>query len=90
MILRSIKLRGIRSWEDGEIRFNEGFTAVVGPKGAGKSSLIDGIEFALFGDKAFPEYRGVMREGASSSDVELDAAYRGKDYCIRRGLRRTR
>jgi exonuclease SbcC len=89
LIVRSLKLQGIRSWEDGETKFCEGFTAIVGPKGAGKSSLIDGIEFALFGDKAFPEYRAIIREGSSSSEVELNVAYRGKNHYIHRGLTRT-
>lgn len=89
MIIRRIKLRGIRSWEEGEVNFPEGFIAIVGPKGAGKSSLIDAMEFALFGSEAFTEYKRIIRDGMPSAEVELTVEEVGKTYRIRRGLTRT-
>lgn len=89
MIIRKIRLRGIRSWEQGEVSFSEGFTAIVGPKGAGKSSLIDALEFALFGSEAFAEYKRVIRDGMSTAEVELVLEERGKTLQIKRGLTRT-
>jgi exonuclease SbcC len=89
MIIRRIKLRGIRSWEEGEVEFPEGFIAIVGPKGAGKSSLIDALEFALFGSEAFAEYKRIIRDGMSSAEVELTVEETGKTYRIKRGLTRT-
>jgi len=89
MIIRKIRLRGIRSWEQGEVSFPEGFTAIVGPKGAGKSSLIDALEFALFGSEAFAEYKRVIRDGMSTAEVELALEERGRTIQIKRGLTRT-
>ncbi|MGF3573528.1 MAG: AAA family ATPase [Candidatus Bathyarchaeia archaeon] len=86
MMIQRITLQGIRSWEKGEIKFEEGFTAILGPKGAGKSSIIDALEFALFGDEAFPEYSGVVKEGLSKSEVVLTVEDQGKIYQILRGL----
>jgi len=89
MILKNLQLRGIRSWEEGEIAFEEGFTAIVGPKGAGKSSIITAVEFALFGDEAFRDYDGLMREDARSSEAVLQVEDQGKGLVITRGLVRT-
>ena len=89
MIIKTLKVLGIRSWEEGETSFQEGFTAIVGPKGSGKSSLIDALEFALFGRGAFQDYEHVMREGASTSRVELTVEDSGKTIKIVRGLSRT-
>jgi len=89
VIVKRIRLRGIRSWEQGEVEFPEGFVAIVGPKGAGKSSLIDALEFALFGSEAFAEYRRIIRDEMSSAEVELTVEEAGKTYHIKRGLTRT-
>ncbi len=88
MILKRLRLKGIRSWEKGEIVFKEGFTTIVGSKGAGKSSIIAAVEFSLFGDEAFRDYGGLMREGVRSSDVLLEVEEQGKCLAITRGLSR--
>jgi len=89
MIVQQLRLQGVRSWEEGEINLEEGFTTIIGPKGAGKSSIIFGLEFALFGDEAYPKYTGIMREGASFSEVNLVLQDQGRVYIITRGLIRT-
>jgi len=89
VIIKKLRLRGIRSWEQGEVEFPEGFIAIVGPKGAGKSSLIDAFEFALFGSEAFAEYKRIIRDGMPSAEVELTVEESGKVYLIKRGLKRT-
>jgi len=89
MIIKSLKVFGVRSWEKGQTTFQEGFTAIVGPKGAGKSSLIDALEFALFGRGAFQDYEHIMREGATNTLVEVAVEDSGKTFIIKRGLIRT-
>ena len=49
MILKKIKLNNIRSYENQEIEFLEGSTLLSGDIGSGKTSILLGIEFALFG-----------------------------------------
>ncbi len=88
MILRRLQLRGIRSWEKGAIDFEEGFTSIVGSKGAGKSSIIAAIEFGLFGDEARRDYGGLMREGARNAEVVLEVEDQGRRIVITRGLSR--
>ena len=48
---RELTLRGFRSYRD-EVTFNfrdRHLIGIVGPIGAGKSSILDGVAFALFG-----------------------------------------
>ena len=88
MILKTLRLKGIRSWKEGEIPFTEGFTAIVGPKGVGKSSIITTVEFVLFGDEAFRDYAGLMRENSNSSEAVLQIEDQGRSFVITRGLTR--
>jgi len=49
MILKKITLNNIRSYEHQEVEFTEGSTLLSGDIGSGKTSILLGIEFALFG-----------------------------------------
>jgi DNA repair protein RecN (Recombination protein N) len=51
-----------------ELEFSEGFSALTGETGAGKSILIDALELAL-GARSDP---GVIREGASRSEISAE------------------
>lgn len=48
-----LKLKNWRSHLDSELKFSEGTNCFIGPMGAGKTSVLDGICFALFG--TFPQ-----------------------------------
>lgn len=86
--MKTLRLKGIRSWKEGEIPFTEGFTAIVGPKGVGKSSIITTVEFVLFGDEAFRDYAGLMREDSNASEAVLQIEDQGRGFIITRGLTR--
>ena len=49
MILESIELKNIRSYEQEQIKFPKGITLFEGDMGSGKSTILMAIEFALFG-----------------------------------------
>ena len=49
MKIKRIVLNNIRSYEKEEISFKEGSTLLSGDIGSGKTSVLLGIEFALFG-----------------------------------------
>lgn len=80
----ALKARGYRSFADLDYEFVDGATAVVGGNGAGKSSLIGAVDFALFG----PRGRSVepyVREGGDELMVELTFEHAGDEYRVRRG-----
>lgn len=62
MILKSIEIRGFKSFADfTELIFKEGITAVVGPNGSGKSNISDAIRWCL-GEQSVKNLRGGKME----------------------------
>jgi len=49
-LIRFLRLRGWKSHEDSALEFGRGSNLLVGPMGAGKTSALDAICFALFGE----------------------------------------
>ena len=58
MIIKKITLKNIRSYENQVIDFPDGSTLLSGDIGSGKTSILLGIEFALFGLQ--PGQRGIL------------------------------
>jgi exonuclease SbcC len=88
MIIKKITLDNIRSYQDQEIFFPEGSTLLSGDIGSGKTSVLLGIEFALFGLQ--PGQRGtfLLRNGKNSGGVVLEFDIDGKTVIIERTLQR--
>lgn len=49
MLLIRLKLENFRQHQDTLIEFEEGMTAIVGANGTGKSTVLEGITYALYG-----------------------------------------
>lgn len=90
MILKSLKLQNIRSYNDEEVVFPEGSTLLSGDIGAGKSTILMAVEFALFGImRAELSGSSLLRNGKNSGVVELNLVLDGKDVTIKRVLKRS-
>ncbi|MDH7555795.1 MAG: SMC family ATPase [Candidatus Methanosuratincola sp.] len=87
MIIKSIKLRNVRTYEEEEVRLPEGIILFEGGIGAGKSTLLLAIEFALFG---LGNEKGttLLSIGKNSGSVELTFETGGKEVKVHRGLER--
>lgn len=91
MIIRSLKLENIRSYRNEKIEFPEGSVLLSGDIGSGKSSILLGIEFALFGImRSGLTGSALLRYGASSGSVELRFDIEEDEYLIKRTLKRSR
>ncbi|MBN2458257.1 AAA family ATPase [Candidatus Woesearchaeota archaeon] len=88
MQIRSLKLHNIRSYKDAMIDFPSGSVLLSGDIGAGKSTIMYAIEFALFGIKR-GELSGsaLLRHGSKQGHVELALDIDNKSVIIRRGLK---
>ncbi len=88
MLLKSLTLRNIRSYLDAHIEFPKGSVLLAGDIGSGKSTVLLGIEFALFGIKS-SELPGssLLRHGKREGFVELRLEVDGKDILIKRNLK---
>jgi len=90
MLLKRIELKNIRSYNDGEevdVELPEGVILFEGDIGSGKSTLLYAIEFALFG---LSDLKGghLLSEGKNDGHVKITFLADGKEYTVRRGLRR--
>ena len=45
--IKSLKIRGFKSFRSAEATFPKGFVCLAGPNGSGKSNIVDAIRFAL-------------------------------------------
>lgn len=88
MKIDSIFIENIRSHVKTYIKFSKGFNCLVGGLGAGKSSVLYAIDFALFGEPLSRSYDYLLREGTDIGRVALKFIENGKEYTIWRGLRR--
>jgi len=87
MILNSIILDNIRSYEHEEIEFPRGITLFEGDIGSGKSTVLMAIEFALFGlGSQKPE--ALLSKKADTGVVMLEFTVDGEKYEIKRTLKR--
>jgi len=88
MKIKKITLENIRSYEKEEIIFNKGATLLAGDIGSGKTSILLGIEFALFGLQ--PGQRGIsiLRNGKDWAKVVLEFELDEKIVIIERTLKK--
>ena len=69
MHITKVELKDVKSYtKSGSIWFPEGVNAITGPTGAGKSTILEAIGFALFDTLPYAQKRFV-REGAKRGEV---------------------
>src|SRR3989344_5710138 len=89
MIIKNLELKNIRSYKDARIEFpNGGSVLLAGDIGSGKSSLLLGIDFALFGLRPDLPASALLRHGESKGSVALECDVDGKAVRIERNLER--
>lgn len=96
MITRA-RLRNWRSHAETELRFGDGTNVLVGSMGAGKTTVLDAITFALFGTLPQVQARRIKLEDLirsrprplDSAEVEVGfIAPDGNEYVVKRAIER--
>ncbi len=88
MILKKIILNNIRSYKNQEIRFPEGSILLSGDIGSGKTSVLLGIEFALFGLQPGQRGNSLLRNGENEGGVILKFKVDEKEIIVERTLKK--
>lgn len=85
MILKSLEMENIRSYLNQKVTFPLGTTLFEGDIGSGKSTILNAIEFALFG---LGSQRGgsLLRVGMKKGSVTLTFEVDGRSYKVHRSL----
>lgn len=90
MILKKISLQNFLSHSDSVVEFNpNGITAIIGENGSGKSSIIEAIQFALFGDSDKGNLANLVKWGKKEAIVELEFENQLGLFKIHREIART-
>jgi exonuclease SbcC len=79
-MITSIELGDFLSHANTNLDFDNGVTVFVGHNGAGKSSIIDGITFALFGQHTRKSNKGLIKRGATQGFAKVNFTVNGKYY----------
>ncbi len=89
--IRTLHLRNFRRHADTRLELPDGVTALIGGNGAGKSSLLEGIAFALFGTDGLRTGKSlVKRDGAPPGDAvsaTLELELGGQALVVHRELK---
>ncbi len=88
MIFKHLRMRNIRSYENLELEFPHGSVLLSGDIGAGKTSILLGLQFALFGLQPGQKGNSIMRHGADDSSISLEIEVDNKKIMIERTLKR--
>ena len=83
MIFTKLKLNNFKSHQNTTIEFKNGISVIVGENGAGKSTILEAISFALF-KKYTGNIDDLVRSNANSMSVDLEFTSNGKQYKITR------
>ncbi|WP_297889635.1 AAA family ATPase [Sulfurihydrogenibium sp.] len=87
MILTKVRLKNFLSHDDTQIEFSPfGITAIIGENGAGKSSVLEAIQFALFGESSKGNQIDLIKWGRNEASVELEFIKGNKKYKIVRKI----
>ena len=79
-MITSIELGDFLSHSNTELEFENGVTVFVGDNGAGKSSIIDGITFALFGQHTRKSNKGLIKRGSNQGFAKIGFSINGKQF----------
>ncbi|MBI5145783.1 MAG: SMC family ATPase [Thaumarchaeota archaeon] len=85
-MITSVELGNFISHSETKIDFEEGVTVFVGHNGAGKSSIIDAITFALFGEHTRKSNKSLIRRGTSQAYAKVNFMLNGRQYQAERKI----
>jgi len=88
--LHRLRLVNFRQHADTEIAFGDGITGIIGPNGSGKTSLLEAIAWAIYGNPAArgdkDSIRNLRAKARTSVRVELEFGLGSHEFRVERGL----
>ena len=85
-MIQAIELVNFLSHHETRLELDSGVTVFVGDNGAGKSSVIDAITFALFGDHTRKGNKELIKRGATQGLVNVNMTINDTQYKAERKI----
>ncbi len=91
MIIESIHMKNFKSHTDTQIDFNTGISIIMGGNGAGKSSILEAVSFALFKQHSSKKIDQLITIGNNKNkmSVKLEFTSNGRKYSVTRERSKT-
>ncbi len=91
-MIHSLSLKNWRTHKDTFLEFGMGTNLIIGIMGSGKSGVLDGLSYALFGTSPAIKRRDlsagdVITHGQDNAETEVVFEHKGKKYRVHRKLR---
>lgn len=91
MHLNRLSLRNFKKYRRAEIEFLDGLTGIVGGNGAGKSTIVEAVAWALYGSKASTIKRDFIKNARASENDSVEVVLRlrmgSQELTIYRGIK---
>lgn len=90
MRIHRLHLQNFRQHEDTELTFGPGLTGIIGPNGSGKTTILEGIAWAMYGNEAARGRRDSIRRRNAPArarvEVEMEFTIGAHEFRIVRTL----
>ena len=90
MLFKKLTLNNIRSYEDITIEFPKGSMLLAGNIGSGKTSILLGLQFALFGLQPGQKGSSILRQGTDNAYTCLDIEIDGEIVKLERTIKKSK
>ena len=85
-MIAKVLLKNFTSHKETYLELGPGLHVFVGRNGSGKTSVVDGITYALFGKHGRGANTNIARDGAPRGQVEVELVLDGKTYTVGRSF----
>ncbi|MCC7563239.1 MAG: AAA family ATPase [Methanobacterium sp.] len=89
MIIEHIHMKNFKSHRDTLIKFDTGISLIIGGNGAGKSSILEAVSFALFKQHTSKRIDQLITIGKKRMSVEIQFNANGRTYQVLRERTKT-
>jgi len=90
MLFKKLHLQNIRSYEDLKIEFPQGSVLLAGDIGSGKTSILLGLQFALFGLQPGQKGASILRQGMDNAYACLEIEVEGNLITLERTIKKSK
>lgn len=90
MIFKKLALQNIRSYENLIIEFPKGSVLLAGDIGSGKTSILLGLQFALFGLQPGQKGASILRQGSENAYVCLELDIDNEIITLERTIKKSK